>query len=398
MTFAEVEQYQPEAVALLQHALERGRLPHGIILASPGAVGEDELARHLAAALLCPNPQGALAPCGECDCCAQVARGTYPDLHIVAPKGLLRAIKTEDMLALIQALQSTTLAGGAKVGVVYQAETLRKESANRFLKTLEEPTARTYFILVTTRLERLLPTIRSRCQVIRLKPHSAEQMRARAQAELGLQGEDLELVCAVARGRWRRAEQLAGELGEYRRRLTEFASILGDPERAAERSVALSSEIGQQFKAWRSTFEDACKQELARRSDELQDVDPGVRREILSEFEDELKSAQAARERNAKASLFESLLELWRDIWAWQSTGADAQLVNGFLRKEIAALARRYPEELIIRNLNDTELVRGPTVYLNARLDVVLQGLLAQAAVDPDARVPLRGAVAGAGL
>jgi DNA polymerase III delta' subunit len=398
MTPAQVEQCQPGAVAQLRCALARRRLPHGIILASPGDVGERELAGQLAATLLCEAPQGPFEPCGACAACRQVAQQAHADLHVVSPKGLLRAIKTEDMLAMIQALQATPLAGGAKVGIVYQAETLRKESANRFLKTLEEPTPRTYFILVTTRLERLLPTIRSRCQVVRLAPLNEDVMRTRVEAELGLQGEDAELVCAVARGRWRRATQLAAELAEYRRLLTTFARILSAPEHAAAQAVDIAREIGQAFRAAREAFNVACKDELARRGDELQDVDPSVRREILNELELELKSAQASEERDAKAALFESLIELWRDVWVWQTVGARAALVNRFLASDIAALATRYNEARILRNLNDIELVRGPTVYLNAKLDVVLQGLLAQGAAAPGRRVPLRGAVAASGL
>ncbi len=398
MTFSELETYQPDAVASMRRAIKRNRFPHGLILASPGDVGEVELAHRLAKFLLCEHPTAALAPCGACAGCSAVARSGHPDMHEVRPKGLLRAIRTEDMLALIQSLHTTSLSGGAKVGIVYQAETLRKESSNRFLKTLEEPTPNTYFILLTSRLERLLPTIKSRCQIVRLRPLEADALRSRAESELGLTGDNLALVCTLSRGRWRRAAQLAGQLDDYKSTVRELADILARRGGATTRAVDFAQRAARKKKAERAAFEQACKNELSAKSKELADIDTGVRREMLAELEQQLKSEQAARERDEKAGLFEAMVDLWRDVLVCKQTGREDALLHAFLAKAVAELAAKYTENEILRNLADIDLVRGPTVYLNARLDVILQGLLAQANMRSAAFVPLRAAIAATGL
>ena len=284
-----IEQHQSAALARLRRAASRGRLPHALILASPGNVGETELAGLIARYLLCAHPTAPLAPCDECPACRMVFADTHPELHMVRPKGLLRAIKTDDMFDLIQALQQTALSGGAKVALVFQAETLRKESANRFLKTLEEPTPDTYFVLVTTRIERLLPTIRSRCQTIRLQPLSREAMRQRAMAELHLSGDSLDLVAAIARGRWNRAELLAPRLDEYRTDLREIAATLARRDDAAPAAVSFGTRKARALKALREEFDARCKASLAAKAKELADIEPAVRRDVLDALEEELK-------------------------------------------------------------------------------------------------------------
>ena len=396
--FDEIAQDQPHAVACLQRAMTRKRLPHAVIFASPGDVGEDELAQRLAQALLCEQPRGPFAPCGICHACDTVARALHPDLHVVRPKGLLRAIKTEDMLELIQALQATALIGGAKVAIVYQAETLRKESANRFLKTLEEPTADTYFILVTTRPERLLPTILSRCQMIRLRPLSAARVQARVQALLPACAADTELICAIARGRWNRAAKLAEDCASYRAMVEALLAVLSTRQSAALPAFDFGKRFAGTLKDERAAYEAQVKDALAVQAERCKDYEASVRRDVLSAAEDELEAAQAARERTIKAGLFETLLDLWRDIWVYQTTRAPDALLHRGYHAQIARLAELYSPHEIARNIRDAETVRGPTVFLNTRVDIVVQGLLAGATAPVRERVPFQRAIMATGL
>jgi len=398
LTRAELERDQPHAVACLRRAIARGRLPHAIVLASPGAVGEDELARMLAQSLLCGQPTAPLEPCGTCRACIAFERGVHADFHEVRPKGLLRAIKTEDMLALIQALQATSLGGGAKVAVIAQAETLRKESANRFLKTLEEPTPETYFILITTRPERLLPTIRSRCQLLRLQPLTAEALATRVAALIGAGNADVELICAVARGRWNRAEQLVEQRDAYRATVRALLTLLSKRDDVCAAAVEFGRNCAAAFKSDRAVFEERMRDDMRTHAESWKDYEPSVRREMLRAFEAEQEAAHAAYERDRKAGLFETMLDIWRDVWLYRCLGADAPLLHRAYTTEISRLAQIYSAAEILRCIRDLELVRGPTVYLNARLDVVLQGALAGATQPIQEYVPLRRAIAATGL
>ena len=398
MTFDELKEFQPETVDLLKRAIASNRLSHALIFASPGDVGEVVLAMRLSQFLLCESPVSPLEPCGECKSCKLFLQNGHPDFHEVKPKGLLRAIKTSDMLTMIKSLQNTSHSGLGKIVIIHQAETLRKESANRFLKTLEEPTAKTFFILLTSRVERLLPTIKSRCQIFRMKPFTDEILLKKAEKELKINGDDLKLVCSLSSGRWRRAVQLSQNINKYKDLVKQLAGILSDRISSATSAVKFAQSILKEKKAERKKFEEKSKKEISAKKKELSDLDPTVRKEMIAEFEMQLKSEQGAIERDEKAGIFEAMDALWRDILTYKATGDTDLLLHKFLKPAIIKLAEKYSEDEVIRNLNNINIVRGPTVYLNARLDVILQGLLVQATSSSDEFTPLKAAITATGL
>ena len=398
MTYEELKEYQPETVDLLKRAIDSNRLSHALIFASPGEVGEIALAEHLSQYLLCESPIDSLEPCGKCKSCRLFLQNGHPDFHEVKPKGLLRAIKTSDMLLMIKSLQNTSHSGYGKIVIIHQAETLRKESANRFLKTLEEPTAKTYFILLTSRVERLLPTIKSRCQIFRMKPFADNVLLKKAEKELKIKGDDLELVCSLASGRWRRAVQLSTDINRYKALIKQLADILSNRDNATFSAVSFAKNIATDKKNERKNFEEKSKKIISAKRKELSDFDPTVRKEIITEFELQLKSEQGAAERDEKAGVFEAMDALWRDVLAYKATGNENLLLHKFLKTAIVRLAGKYSEDEVIRNLNNINTVRGPTVYLNTRLDIILQGLLTQAAAKSDKFTPLKAAITATGL
>ncbi len=93
----------------------------------------------------------------------------HPDLFHLRPSGKARIITVEKTRELISELNRSSNQGGGKVALIHEADRMRKEAANAFLKTLEEPPSGTYLILMTTRPYSMLATIRSRCLLVRLK-------------------------------------------------------------------------------------------------------------------------------------------------------------------------------------------------------------------------------------
>jgi len=93
---------------------------------------------------------------------------SHPDVHIVRPSSKNRNITIDQMHGLMAQLHQTSYSGGWKAGVILEADRLRQEGANAFLKTLEEPSPRTVIVLVTARPTQLLPTIVSRCLMVRM--------------------------------------------------------------------------------------------------------------------------------------------------------------------------------------------------------------------------------------
>jgi DNA polymerase-3 subunit delta' len=158
-------------VESFQRAWRRGRLAHAYLFTGPAGVGKHLFATELAKALLCEAPPGGrLEGCDRCPGCVQVEAGTHPDFVAAArPEESLEfpiAVMREfcDKLALKPAR------GRGKVAVLDDADDLNEESANCFLKTLEEPPPRSLLVLVGTSAERQLPTIVSRCQAVRFAP------------------------------------------------------------------------------------------------------------------------------------------------------------------------------------------------------------------------------------
>jgi DNA polymerase-3 subunit delta' len=172
-----------QILARFRHALARGRLASTFLFVGPSGIGKRMLALRLAQGMLCERrPEEALDPCGECPSCHQVLAGTHPDVHTVArpadksniPIELLIGDKERRMReGLLYELSGKPYSGRRRIAIIDDADYLavgQKESANCLLKTLEEPPPKSVLILIGTSEQRQLPTIRSRCQVVRFAP------------------------------------------------------------------------------------------------------------------------------------------------------------------------------------------------------------------------------------
>jgi DNA polymerase-3 subunit delta' len=182
-------QAQPTAVETLRRALAGGRVHHAYLFDGPDGVGKERTAFGLAQALVCERrAEGSADACGACRACARAVpregegRPLHPDV-VVLERGLYdpaaigrRTPETQEIS--IDQVRTLVLAraafppheGRAKVFIVRRAEELSISAANALLKTLEEPGARTHFVLLSSTADSLLPTIRSRTQRVRFGP------------------------------------------------------------------------------------------------------------------------------------------------------------------------------------------------------------------------------------
>ena len=214
---------QELALAVLRQALATGPT-HAYLFAGPKGVGKADAALEFAAALCCPD-----GGCGECDTCRRVREGIHPDVEVVAPEGSL--ILVDQIREINRDIALRPFEAKARVYVLLQAESMNKEAANAFLKTLEEPPPHAYLILVTDTPDELLPTIVSRCQRVPFsRTPSALVARHLGRGVRAVRTGRAGLLPAWRRATWRTGASLASSPAARAHRAQLLAWARGVPE------------------------------------------------------------------------------------------------------------------------------------------------------------------------
>ncbi|MGH8575657.1 MAG: DNA polymerase III subunit delta' [Gammaproteobacteria bacterium] len=159
-------------------------MPHALLLSGHRGRGVSEFALRLTAALLCLSPLPDGAPCGRCRSCALHDAGNHPELLVVAPEAVGKAIKVDQIRELMDFVSLKPVFGAFKVALVDPAEAMNRQAANALLKTLEEPPPRTVLALCAERRASLPLTVQSRCQRVDFPPVAAEPAGAWLRARL----------------------------------------------------------------------------------------------------------------------------------------------------------------------------------------------------------------------
>ena len=217
MTFAQVPGNQEVKQALIG-MVDFGRVPHAILFHEDDGGGAFPLALAFLQYLYCRHRSGGDS-CGQCPSCGKIAKLIHPDVHFVFPTAagvlseqymeplrrlvaehpafteaeLLEALGLEGKIPMIAVAESrrlleklslSALEGGYRAVVIYLPERMNAEAANRLLKMIEEPPQQTQFLLISHQVEKVLTTISSRCQRIRIRPSGAAAETAFADAGL----------------------------------------------------------------------------------------------------------------------------------------------------------------------------------------------------------------------
>lgn len=154
--------------------IEQGLLPHAMLMLGSHLAGQEELGYWLSGLLLCENASSSNEPCRQCKSCSLIKAETHPDLVIIDNSE--KTIGVDLVRSAGSFLQKTAQLAKNKVVVIFSAENMTESAANALLKTLEEPTSNSYLILVCNDIEMLLPTIISRCSVVKISPPTGEEL------------------------------------------------------------------------------------------------------------------------------------------------------------------------------------------------------------------------------
>nr|CAA6822696.1 MAG: DNA polymerase III delta prime subunit (EC [uncultured Thiotrichaceae bacterium] len=202
----------------LQGARAANRLPHALLFSGDEGCGHEALMQSLVKSLLCLTPDAGNdgQACGTCRSCQVFDSAAHPDYNYVAAPVDKKVISVDQIRGLNHFLELSCSYSSSRVVLIHEAGNMNVNAANSLLKSLEEPSANTHIILFSSRASLLLPTIRSRCQQIRLHRPLTQQALAWLGEQPLTQG--AELLLGIAGGRPMLARDLdSGELIETRK-------------------------------------------------------------------------------------------------------------------------------------------------------------------------------------
>jgi DNA polymerase III subunit delta' len=307
---AELDRH-PHARAVLAPALApEGGASHAYLFHGPQGAGKRSVARALAAELLAAgsaDPESARA---------RAMSGAHPDLTWVTPSGAHEILVSDIDEPVVNAASKTPFEAGRRVFVIERVDELGDEAANRMLKTLEEPAWFVHLILLTDRLSEVLPTISSRCQLVRFDAPAVERVAGAIEAE-GVEWETAMACARLSLGDGEEARELAGADGQA---LRDSAQRLAQAVLAGEASA---SRPWLEVLASVRARGDAVRAELEQRAaDELELHPRKERKRIETEWSERIRRARRRAE-TGSLDLALQVVALWFADLAALAWGAE---------------------------------------------------------------------------
>lgn len=221
------------AVDLLKGHIQRGEVRHAYLFSGAAGIGKRTLALRFAQALNCPSPLAPGEPCRTCRVCRQIEQMSHVDLSVVQSEGEGMVLKVDQARELQQTLALLPRELPYRVALLLRFHEANASAQNALLKTLEEPPARAILLITATSPEELLPTIVSRCEVLRLRPLAPEAC-AQVLIKRGVPAEEAQWLAHLSGGRPGYALNLHAQpdlLEARRRTLEDLLHLLGAPRR-----------------------------------------------------------------------------------------------------------------------------------------------------------------------
>ncbi|MCD4753251.1 MAG: DNA polymerase III subunit [Anaerolineaceae bacterium] len=242
------------AVNLLNKHLANEQLHHAYLFSGPDGIGRRTLALRFAQAINCENKDEQGNPCGECRICRQTMEMKQPDLSIIECAEGSNSIKVDQIRELQHLLSLTPFEAQYRISLLLDFEQATTSAQNALLKTLEEAPKRVVLLLTVDAIENVLPTISSRCEIMRLRPMNVQQLSAALESHWKMDTSNARLLAQVSGGRLGEALRYAQEpelLEKRKRYLDDLMTLIGQDR------VDRLMYAEKQFRHNRNAFSDA---------------------------------------------------------------------------------------------------------------------------------------------
>lgn len=312
------------AVDMLKKHVVNGTTRHAYLFAGPPGLGRRTLALRFAQALNCPTPVEAGIPCGECRDCKQIEAMHHADLTVVQADSEGGTLKVDQIREARRMLTFKPYQAKYRVAIFLRFQEANDNAANALLKTLEEAPSYAVLILTADNPEQLLPTIVSRCEVLRLRPLRVEEVQKELENR-GLEIGQAKLIAHISGGRFGYALRLIGNealLEKREERLNDLQSLISASrvekfayaDKLSRDKESMRQAVLIWLSYWRDVMLRSAQAEMplvnVDRNVEIEDLagrlDLSVARRIVSALEDVLEKM----ERNVNSRLLAEVLLL----------------------------------------------------------------------------------------
>ena len=346
---------QEDAVTILQGATEAARngdatqeMTHAWIFTGPPGSGRSSAAIAFAQSLICP--QGGCATCNECRSAKSHA---HPDVEIMRTEGL--SIKIEEIRELLTRTSWAPSMGGWRIVVMEDADRLTESAANALLKAIEEPGARTVWLLCAPTLHDILPTIRSRCRHIQLRTPTTTAVSAFLQRRDQIEPAMADFAARVSQGHIGRARYIATNIDVRNHRSTILnlplqLSTIADAYKAAQTLVDMATAQAKAQAEARDEKEIASLQEAYGKGATGRGMATGGAKAV-KELEKEQKSRTTRMVRDSIDGALLDIATFFRDVMMVQA-GATDTLINTDMTDVITAYAHKTTPHSTVRKVN----------------------------------------------
>jgi DNA polymerase-3 subunit delta' len=336
------------AVAAARTETDSQEMTHAWIFTGPPGSGRSSAAVAFAAALVCPT-----GGCGTCQACNSAQTSGHPDVEIIRTEGL--SIKIDEIRELLARTSWAPSMGGWRVVVMEDADRMTESAANALLKAIEEPGARTVWLLCAPTLHDILPTIRSRCRHLQLRTPSTHDVTEVLEKRDGISPAMADFAARVSQGHIGRARYIAtnehvrsnrAQVMKLPLQLTSIATAF----QAAQTLVDLATQEANAATDARDEAETQALAEAYGKGATGRGMATGGAKAI-KELEKEQKSRATRAVRDGLDGALLDIATFYRDVMLVQS-GATDSIINIDMIDEITAYAHKTPAHATVKKIN----------------------------------------------